>query len=801
MKKLLLLIIISISMLFAQDIHRYSTQEVMNMVYEDNTLGIHQNTTQEVLNLVFNSGSQVLNVDFATGDLALDGDLSINNIMVYDKNDLAGESLDEVSFTTHASWDITNDLDDSGGNAAYVWTANQTSTLTQIQANLAIAGVGNYYYKFVYTIAVTTAFDGNGAATITTGFAGTAQTLDLTAGTHTLYFKSKATPVDFVISVVSGTDTEGSFTLDDLSLKQITDGDVYITGSLGMGLGTTINEFSTDGTMAGNSDDAAPTEKAVVTYVAGVVGAVAAEDVSVKELGTATYDDVQDWMNNTQSSGITTGGGFTDLANGTITVAAGTGFIRATNTDIAEVLMFDWAAETPVTLTDVNTNYIYVDYNLGTPDIVATTTKTDADNRTKILLGKIYRDGNDLHLVEAGMVTSEVAKRVLTYLNAVNGEIVRSSGLIITETGTLNISMTAGAGFAGLTATSYSSISTDGADDFTYWYNDHTGWVSASISAIDNTNYNDFGQNPGLVALTANQYGVHWVYMDFDGDLHIIYGLDSYNLASAQDADAPANLPTLVADFSMLIARITIKKAEVTTFTDVDTPWETTITSNTVTDHGALGGLADDDHTQYILVDGTRAFSGDIDLGTNYITNTGGIDQTAVIDIGDFTGTVNGTVLQVDDANKDIVLNAETTIIQEKARYNSAPGSDHTVGGMVFEFTAGETVNFGDAVYQNADGELYLADATDATKMPVFAIALETITDGNSGDFITHGVVRDDTWAWTVGDEIYITITGTTGNTLSSTAPVVAGEQVQKVAIATHADRILVNISLDLVTI
>ena len=31
----------------------------------------------------------------------------------------------------------------------------------------------------------------------------------------------------------------------------------------------TINEFSTDGTMAGNSDSALPTEKAVKTYVDG----------------------------------------------------------------------------------------------------------------------------------------------------------------------------------------------------------------------------------------------------------------------------------------------------------------------------------------------------------------------------------------------------------------------------------------------------------------------------------------------------------------------------------------------------
>jgi hypothetical protein len=41
-----------------------------------------------------------------------------------------------------------------------------------------------------------------------------------------------------------------------------------IEGDLILQSGTNINEFSIDGTMAGNSDDALPTEKAVVTYVA-----------------------------------------------------------------------------------------------------------------------------------------------------------------------------------------------------------------------------------------------------------------------------------------------------------------------------------------------------------------------------------------------------------------------------------------------------------------------------------------------------------------------------------------------------
>ena len=38
-------------------------------------------------------------------------------------------------------------------------------------------------------------------------------------------------------------------------------------GSIGAQIGETINEFSTDGTLSGNSDIAVPTEQAVKTYV------------------------------------------------------------------------------------------------------------------------------------------------------------------------------------------------------------------------------------------------------------------------------------------------------------------------------------------------------------------------------------------------------------------------------------------------------------------------------------------------------------------------------------------------------
>lgn len=59
-------------------------------------------------------------------------------------------------------------------------------------------------------------------------------------------------------------------------------------------------------------------------------------------------------------------------------------------------------------------------------------------------------------------------------------------------------------------------------------------------------------------------------------------------------------------------------------------PTGTWIVFGGVVDHGALLGLNDDDHPQYLLIDGTRAMTGDLDMGTNAITNVGNVDGVDV---------------------------------------------------------------------------------------------------------------------------------------------------------------------------
>jgi hypothetical protein len=48
--------------------------------------------------------------------------------------------------------------------------------------------------------------------------------------------------------------------------------------------------------------------------------------------------------------------------------------------------------------------------------------------------------------------------------------------------------------------------------------------------------------------------------------------------------------------------------------------------ANNLTDHGALTGLGDDDHAQYLLVSGTRAMTGNLNMGSQAITSVGNVD-------------------------------------------------------------------------------------------------------------------------------------------------------------------------------
>lgn len=61
--------------------------------------------------------------------------------------------------------------------------------------------------------------------------------------------------------------------------------------------------------------------------------------------------------------------------------------------------------------------------------------------------------------------------------------------------------------------------------------------------------------------------------------------------------------------------------------------WTTVGAGGGVTDHAALTGLAGDDHTQYLLINGTRGMTGALNLNMNTIDNVSMIDGATTSDL------------------------------------------------------------------------------------------------------------------------------------------------------------------------
>jgi len=79
--------------------------------------------------------------------------------------------LNDPDFTGHSNWDVTGDFDDSANPATLIFnTGTIAGTLIQVFAKLAKAVEANQVFAFTYTVAVTTAPDGDFTLVLSKGF-------------------------------------------------------------------------------------------------------------------------------------------------------------------------------------------------------------------------------------------------------------------------------------------------------------------------------------------------------------------------------------------------------------------------------------------------------------------------------------------------------------------------------------------------------------------------------------------------------------------------------------------------------
>jgi len=320
--------------------------------------------------------------------------------------------------------------------------------------------------------------------------------------------------------------------------------------------------------------------------------------------GTPSYDDVQDWYNNTRSGGRITGGTVTAHvpASGTIDITDLEGMIFTSNSLGSPLIYFKKTAVTNVTVTnDLAVSWVYYDY--ATDSYLTTTDRSTIHEYDQFTLARVWRSGNNVEVQSTGHNLYNKERRMHNRLILKYGNMDRSSGAILSAHATpLRLTCSIGNWYV-----TNAPFSTSAADTFNVWYK--TGgsatWVESGpftlFSSIfdggSNTLYTSYQNGNSIGSLGVNKYGVYWIFLCPEGELYAVMGTATYsNIGTAQASSVPSSLPPYCVDWARLIGRVIIKNGD-STFYSVESVFATSFTQSAVTDHTSLSNLNSTDYT------------------------------------------------------------------------------------------------------------------------------------------------------------------------------------------------------------
>jgi hypothetical protein len=333
------------------------------------------------------------------------------------------------------------------------------------------------------------------------------------------------------------------------------------------------------------------------------------------------------------------------------------------------------SAQTNISLTDNANNFLLVNYNGGTPNILVTTNPNDINTTTNSIIYVVSRVGNTLdYIALIGQNVDANAKLRRRFLNSEG--LRRSQGAILT-TSNRNLLVTAGLFYSGLIEVTTPTFDTSGADTFTQAYINGTWVRTAGLSQINNTQYSLAGT---LTTLPNNSYRVDYVYIlaDNPSKLYTILGNAHYNnLSDARLAPVPASLPTELQYLGARVGRVIIQKNASTM--EVSSEFTTIYASATATLHNDLGGLNVGDYQHLTVAEKSALVSGS--GTTNRIpkfNSSNTLGDSVLIQVGGNLGlgsaVVPGELFHIGDGN--ILLEGGGEVAQKFKRDFSTTGEN-----------------------------------------------------------------------------------------------------------------------------
>ena len=313
---------------------------------------------------------------------------------------------------------------------------------------------------------------------------------------------------------------------------------------------------------------------------------------------------------------------FTTTSSLVVTVSAGTGYLMQTTAGIDNLKALDWQTTT-TTLVPNTDNFIYIN-NAGQAQV----SLSEPPELYTLFMGKVRTSSAGALFVEA---IHDEADHTATKLNDTFTEAfgpVYVSGSIVSHTG-LNLAATGGKYAFGT-----HFFEPVGADPLTW-----QAYLGASanefLSYQTSVDFQQFDLNGTLNSIPFGFYAKHLLYViggidALSGTSNEAYALVySQTVFSSLNAAVVGPVPTQPATWSgniVPIASIVVTNTGTGGIVEIldERPRPGFVPSSVagVTVHGDLLGLSADDHPQYLLVNGSRAMSGTLQMGTNNITFT-----------------------------------------------------------------------------------------------------------------------------------------------------------------------------------
>jgi hypothetical protein len=360
---------------------------------------------------------------------------------------------------------------------------------------------------------------------------------------------------------------------------------------------------------------------------------------------------------------------------GQIDIAAGAGYLRTTASVTGTLVGITWASQSGVAIPADTTRYVGVEYNAGSPQAVVRATNT-FNGLDDFIVATVYSDSGTIHILEHEQATVDglhgTFERFFDTFPLIRDE--RTGGLMVGDTGTRNVTLTAGALYDGLSRFAIGAIDTSGADTFDYYYRDGVGgWTNfVGVSQYSSTQYDD--NSGALQPLTAGNYGITWWYLESDGHLVGLYGWGDYaSLSATEDATPPSSIPPRVAAHGILVGRTIVVQGGASA-TEVESIWDSTFGLTAVTSHLSLTDIGTNTHPQIDAHIASTANPHQVTLDQAYDGSGAGAGRTVTVDNGaalfNATDTTSG-VLQVVQTPSVGTVNTVASFQAQGANWNA----------------------------------------------------------------------------------------------------------------------------------